>query len=225
VGDPGRFRGGVAVTPDESVVDAAIAAATAWGRQNDELILVRHGRPLAVERRRPGPDRYDPPLDARGRRQARRTARLLAEQQVAAVYSSDLVRAVQTAELVARRVGRPAEARAALREIGITGAPADGGRRFIHTGQWLTLTAGDTGFRHRVRDCLEELVATHRGTIVVVAHSGVINAHLADVLDLDRDYTVRPWHASITRTYRGNGRWYLGSLNETAHLPTRLRTA
>jgi broad specificity phosphatase PhoE len=211
------------VTPTdiESIVDAA----TAWGRCGAELILVRHGRPLEFERRRPGPDQGDPPLDALGRNQVRRAARLLAAQPVGAVYTSDLVRAVQTAEIVAQHTGRAAQQLVELREIAITGAPDDGGQAFIHTGLWRTLTPDGAGFRRRINDALTSLATRHIGAVVVIAHSGVINAHLADILCLDRDYAVRPGHASVTRTQRVDGRWYVVSINETAHLPPHLRTA
>jgi broad specificity phosphatase PhoE len=59
----------------------------------------------------------------------------------------------------------------------------------------------------------------------VICHSGVINAQLADTLALDRDYFVRPAHASITRVRLSAGRWRLQSVNETAHLRLDLLTA
>ncbi len=60
---------------------------------------------------------------------------------------------------------------------------------------------------------------------MVVCHSGVINAHLADTLSLDRGYFVRPAHASLTRVHLTGGRWVPGGVNETAHLHPDLLTA
>ena len=60
--------------------------------------------------------RRDIPLTALGRRQASDAADRLAGCGATAVLTSDLLRAVQTAEVVARRVGAPIELRPELRE-------------------------------------------------------------------------------------------------------------
>lgn len=63
----------------------------------------------------------DPPLDATGRRQARRLAAALAPLTPAAVTSSDLRRARQTAEAVAEACGLTVSTHTGLREVDLGG--------------------------------------------------------------------------------------------------------
>ena len=103
---------------------------------------------------------------------------------------------------------------------------------FATGGRWDTLVPAEPGprFRDRVRAAIGAIAAQHgtdrtNATTVIACHNGVINAHLADVLGLDRDYALRPAHASLTRCWYAAGRWTVYSVNETAHLAAELRTS
>lgn len=81
----------------------------AWGEPTT-LLLLRHGEtPLTVERRFSGRGGLDVGLTEDGRRQVSRAATILAERldgtPLAAIVASPLLRAVQTAEIVAERLG------------------------------------------------------------------------------------------------------------------------
>jgi len=219
------------------IIDEAIAEATAWGAKQLEVILVRHGQPLAEEERRTG-EALDPPLAPLGRRQAAAASLALAGEEVDAVYSSDATRAQDTARIVGERLGVPVRTLSDLREITVyresgdatsdTPAWREAAAAFVAGGRWESFLQPihDPAFRLRVRSAIGEIVAGRRtGTVAVVCHSGVINAHLADTLSLDRDYFIRPAHASITRVRLSDGRWTLQSVNETAHLRPDLLTA
>jgi len=79
------------------------------------LLLVRHGETdWNADGRLQG--QTDPPLNDSGRRQARLLAHELAEEEFEAIYSSDLSRARETAEIVGSRVGLPVELDPDLRE-------------------------------------------------------------------------------------------------------------
>src|ERR671920_988022 len=79
------------------------------------VLLVRHGQSQGNAERRFG-GHSPTPLSELGRRQAEATANALAAEGVTAIYSSDLLRAIQTAEPLARATGLEIRQTAALRE-------------------------------------------------------------------------------------------------------------
>jgi broad specificity phosphatase PhoE len=82
------------------------------------LWLIRHGQTdWNLEGRYQG--QADPPLNATGRAQARGLLETLSGGPFAAVYSSDLRRARDTAEVVARHVGLLVRVDPRLREVGL----------------------------------------------------------------------------------------------------------
>ena len=83
------------------------------------LHLVRHGQSTwNLERRLQG-QRMDVPLTDLGRAQARDAARALADAALTAVVTSDQLRAVQTAEVIAAAAGLPVRTTPLLREQGL----------------------------------------------------------------------------------------------------------
>jgi broad specificity phosphatase PhoE len=79
------------------------------------LLLVRHGETdWNADGRLQG--QTDRPLSDYGRRQARRLADELAGEELAAIYSSDLARARETAEIVGERLGQPVVLEPDIRE-------------------------------------------------------------------------------------------------------------
>jgi broad specificity phosphatase PhoE len=147
------------------------------------ILLVRHGETdWNVERRVQG--HTDQPLNETGRVQARALADDLAGEEIDVVYSSDLIRAHETARIVAERRGLDVTAIPELRE-----------RDF---GTWEGLTDDDifTRFpdaRHRawgdaetkeqmaarVLEALRRISAAHgNGRVLVVTHGGPLRAVL-----------------------------------------------
>jgi broad specificity phosphatase PhoE len=121
----------------------------------------------------------DTALNERGREQARELATRLADVPFAAVYSSDLSRARETAEIVVSGRDLPIATDPRLREIdvgswqGLTNAELDGRER-----DGETLEA----FRDRVLAAFRDLGERHNGeNVLVVAHGGcarTIQRHL-----------------------------------------------
>jgi alpha-ribazole phosphatase len=80
------------------------------------LILIRHGETdWNAEGRYQG--QIDIPLNKRGREQAAQLAQALSDAHLAAIYASDLARASETAEVLARAAGLQVQVDPRLREI------------------------------------------------------------------------------------------------------------
>lgn len=193
-----------------------------------ELILVRHGLPL---RREVVEGPADPELAPEGRDQSARLASYLASEKIAAIYSSPMKRALQTAEPLAQKTGLP---------ISIVDEVAEYDRlsneyipieelRAANDERWQKLLAGgwqsdsDTleSFRDRVISSLELLISHHASQrIVVTCHGGVINQYLAHILGISTERGFfYPQYTSIHRVVASqNGLRSVGSLNEIAHL-------
>ena len=159
-----------------------------------ELLLIRHGLPLRVERADGAP--ADPPLAPEGRAQAERLAAWLAPERIDAVYASPMRRARETAEPLARARGL---------------ALVRGG---------LTAGVDVVEFRATLVGALERIVAAYPGgRVAVVCHGGVINGWAAHVLGLESTLFFDPAYTSVSRFAAARtGERGLVSLNETAHL-------
>jgi len=79
------------------------------------VLLIRHGQSRGNAERRFG-GHTATPLSARGRNQAQATARTLKSESVTAIYSSDLARAMETAQPLAKMTGLPINGTRAFRE-------------------------------------------------------------------------------------------------------------
>jgi probable phosphoglycerate mutase len=150
------------------------------------ILLARHGE-TDWNRLRRWQGHADPPLNDLGRRQADTLAEQLAEDGVAAVHSSDLRRARETAEIVARRLGLEVIEHAALREIDVgswSGLTVDEVRVRFPDGfaRWQAGEIGHDGetrqeLETRVVAAVEAIARDHDGgTVLVVTHGGVIRA-------------------------------------------------
>ena len=156
------------------------------------LILVRHGE---TDWNRDGrwQGHADAPLNDRGRAQARTLADELAGENVAAVYSSDLSRARETAAIIAQPLERDVFVDARLREVhvgrwsGLT-LPEIEGRYPDEVARWRAgapdhaFGDGETyaAMGERVVAAVEEIAARHAGEqVVVVLHGGPIRSVLA----------------------------------------------
>jgi broad specificity phosphatase PhoE len=134
------------------------------------LLLVRHGETdWNADGRLQG--HTDRPLSDLGRRQAQRLAEELEGEELEAIYSSDLSRARETAEIVGERLGLPVE--------------LDPGLREKDWGNWEGLTAverdrvefmGESTEAHqeRILDTLRRIAGRHPGAgrVLVVTHGG-----------------------------------------------------
>ena len=148
------------------------------------LLLARHGETdWNAEHRWQG--HSDIPLNDRGREQARALAEELADEPIAAIYSSDLLRAYETAKVVAERKDMDVIVDTALRETnlgvweGLTSTEIeerypddwrvwrDGGIPAGRGGE----TPGEA--RERIVEVAHRIAAAHAGEqVLVVTHGG-----------------------------------------------------
>jgi len=178
------------------------------------------------------------PLSALGRAQAEATARALSAERVTAVYSSDLLRAVETAEPLARLTGLEIRRTEAFRERGVgrmegltfeeaaARHPEEYAallrRDFEHV-----LTGGES-YRQMLDRSSRELdraIQEHAGgTVAVFSHTGticILALHLMGALDAPelRPVWIATANCGITRfELRTDGFVRVLAVNDTRHL-------
>ncbi|MGW2570047.1 histidine phosphatase family protein [Streptomyces sp. NPDC001537] len=189
-----------------------------------ELLLVRHGLPLAGV--------FDPGLSPQGTAQAEHLAAWLRHEDLDALYVSPYRRARETAAPLERITGMTATVLDDLREwdtdvsqpytppeqIGAddprAAALAEG--RFEDFVPDLDRDA----FRARAVRAMDTIFDAHPGgRVAAVCHGGITNTYLATVLGLTTMFWFHPDYTSVSRVRRmPGGRTVLHSVNETAHL-------
>jgi broad specificity phosphatase PhoE len=152
-----------------------------------DLILVRHGE---TDWNRDGrfQGHADTPLNDAGREQAHALADELAGERIDFVYTSDLVRARETAEIIATRLGADVVARSELREIdvgeweGLTWPEIEerypeGARTWHEHGYgWKSGETYDE-LGERIIAALRRIAADHPDLrVLVVGHGGTVRA-------------------------------------------------
>lgn len=167
-----------------------------------EIILARHGE-TDWNRESRFQGHADPPLNDLGREQASELAKTLTDQDVAAIYSSPLRRALETAQVIAALRGLDAAPVEGLREVdvgswqGLTRDEVE--QRFPEQfRRWLDYGQGwDDGESYeemgsRATAALLELAADNdEKRIVAVTHGGPIRAVLARASGIDHSEARR----------------------------------
>ena len=201
------------------------------------ILIVRHGQSEGNAERRFG-GHTATPLSSRGRRQAQATAAALASEPLSAIYSSDLARAMQTAEPLAKLSGLRVEASEAFRErsVGVMEGLTFEDAAQKHPEQYAALLRRD--FEHvltggesyrqlldRAWQKLDEIIKQNQGgTVVVFSHTGticILALHLIGALDAPelKPVWVSSSNCGISRfDLRDNGFIRVIALNDTRHL-------
>jgi probable phosphoglycerate mutase len=198
-----------------------------------EFIVVRHGETAwNAQGRIQG--HFDSPLNEEGLAQALLVGDCLTREPFALLYSSDLGRALQTAQPIADRSGIPVRTDTRLRERnlgafqGLTGAECE--RRFPqHYARFRArdpdhvMPGGESARQvyERVSEVFTVLAREHIATrIVVVTHGGVLDALYRFVqgvpLDRHRDFTI--FNASLNTVRYTDGRWAMERWGDISHL-------
>jgi broad specificity phosphatase PhoE len=200
------------------------------------LYLLRHGATEANLARPPWIQgrKHDLPLARLGIRQAELTRDFLAIRPIEHCYSSPLLRAVQTAAIVAEAHGLSPVVLESLTECDggrwegldwqtIRGRDAEMYQRFLENPAEHGYPEGESlrDVYERVSPTLEELLTRHAGeAVLVVGHHGVHQAYLAGLLGLPlnqaRQVTVD--NCGISIVIRQGRETTVNTLNAAFHL-------
>lgn len=197
------------------------------------VLAVRHGETdWNAELRIQG--QLDIALNARGRDQAARLAEALLAEDVAAVYSSDLRRAFDTAQAYAARAGLAVTPERGLRERGFGRFEGltftdverdwpDDAQRWRRREPDFAVGGGETlaDFAARCVATAGRIAARHPAqTVVLVAHGGVLDVwyRAAARIDLRAPRTWQLGNASINRLLYSDGAFTLVGWDDRQHL-------
>jgi broad specificity phosphatase PhoE len=201
------------------------------------LYLIRHGQSAGNAEGRFG-GHGPTPLSELGQQQAEKTAKVLAKEGISAIYSSDLLRAVQTAEPLAKLLNLPIQKSHAFRErnVGVLeGLTFDESKEqyprdyyaLINRSVHHVITDGES-YRNLLRRITTELriiLREHnRERIAIFSHTGAIcflTLHLLGAIH--RGTKTTPWiitsNCGINRfEFRGPRNVRVLALNDTRHL-------
>ncbi len=200
-----------------------------------QLFLIRHGQSTwNAQGRIQG--WADPPLDEIGHDQAGKLAqRLRCEgHELAAIYSSPLMRARQTAEEIGRVFDLPVQTDDRLKEhgvgqlTGLTGVQVEeqfpnwvAARQGGHT--WVVPPGGEDRdeFIWRVTTVMTDIINYHLDqTAAIVSHGGTLGVYLAHLLEIPihRSLPFQFDNTGLSIIRFGKGRIRLVRLNDTGHL-------
>jgi alpha-ribazole phosphatase len=165
-----------------------------------ELIFIRHPA-TSWGKRQKYLGRTDIALSRKGERQAELISNYLGNKNISAIYSSNLIRAYQTASIIAERHSLKIKKDGRLNEIDF--------------GEWEGMTFGQirkkypqlaqkylsdplntkipgaeslTKFRNRINKATEKILAQDKGMVAVVSHAGVNRIIICNLLKLPFSY-------------------------------------
>jgi len=198
------------------------------------LFAVRHGETEwnLVEKQQ---GHLDSPLTDRGIRQAGFLADALVNRHIDILFSSDLGRALQTAEIIAEKLSLPVHPDSRLRERhlgimqGLTGREfagryPDEALRFSSGDPDYVLPGGGESARQlfdRCIQCAEDLALRHAGKIIlIVGHGGTLSSFFrkATSTPLGGPRRFSLFNACINSFGISNGQWRLDTWGEIGHL-------
>ncbi|OGK62280.1 hypothetical protein A2334_02370 [Candidatus Roizmanbacteria bacterium RIFOXYB2_FULL_38_10] len=152
-----------------------------------KIIIIRHGQ-TANNKKRILQGHLDTPLDEEGKAQSHRAAKILKNRKIDVVFSSDLIRAFQTAQIVTKGIVKHIKRTPLLREKYFGKFQ---GMTFDEIGSYLTKFGeqGNFSFRGREKEFgvetedevieriteFKKMLVTHKGkTIAIFSHGGFI---------------------------------------------------
>jgi broad specificity phosphatase PhoE len=197
-----------------------------------ELILVRHGETEwnigEIFR-----GRIDIDLNDTGRKQAELLGKYLSKVKIEAIYSGPLKRALNTAQAIARYHNLEVQIAAGLNDLdfgqwqGLSRQEVSEKYQGLYA-EWanhperVTLPGGETlgQVRARAVKVVNEVIARHKGAVVLVSHRVVNKVLICALLGLDDSHfwNIRLDTCGVTTFTCENGQFVLNRHNDTSFL-------
>jgi alpha-ribazole phosphatase len=179
--------------------------------QTGRIFLARHAKPLSQENEKRFIGQTDPQLSSEGINQAEKLASEFLKYPITGIYSSDLLRASQTAAIIAGKSGLSVRAEKRFREINM--------------GDWENLTFSEVRSKYadefekrgrqiahyrrpggesfadvqaRALAAFKDIALNCRGDVVIVAHAGVNRVILCSLMSIPIEdiFTIKNEYAS-----------------------------
>ena len=200
-----------------------------------EIYLIRHTQAQG-NRYRMMQGSWDGEITELGRKQIEALAERFSAIPVDAVYSSDLSRAVLTAEAAARHRGLPIQTRTALRELdvgpwekcffgNVRHDQPELARRFLEDAENWKMEGAETygEVRERALGELRKIAEENEGKTVAVASHGItircIMSGITGVSLSDRERLPIFRNTAVTKLLWDGGTFHVEYMNDTSHLP------
>lgn len=185
------------------------------------LLLARHGESEWIVR---GDEAgFNSPLTERGRQQARLLGRwLAANQQIDAIYASPLIRAKETAEIIATELNLPMTLDDDLREFEVPyWRDSDDYNPPYINGYTLSptlLPESYLPFKVRVQKAIRRILNAHpQGNVLIVAHGGTIGTIVRSLLGV-HNFGVQTAPTGLHHLRWNGSRWNIEFMNRLDHL-------
>lgn len=214
------------------------STATFWSSgsrgKSTRVLLIRHGR-VGLNARSARAGWTDVPLDEEGEREAMLVSDRLKSTDIAAVYSSDLIRARQTAEIIAEPHGLDVMTEPAIREINYgdweelnmdditAGYGADFIKSWMADSENVRIPGGETfgELRDRAVPAVTRIASSHPGrTIAIVGHRSLNRVLICHWLGLSigRFREIEQANAAINSAVFDGNRVVLETVNDVCHI-------
>lgn len=166
-----------------------------------KIYLLRHGESTSDVEDRFGGD-YDDQLTEKGVLQSKELAEKLADKGIEILFTSPRIRARETAEIVANRLGCALELVDDLKERNaygiLTGMVKSEAREkhpelVEHVQSYANTIEGAESYEHlteRVKSCMDDLLSRPYGIIAILSHGGFIRCFLREVMKLPEVHSL-----------------------------------
>jgi len=189
------------------------------------LFLARHGESEWIVR---GDEAgFNSPLTDRGRQQARLLGRwLAANHEINAIYASTLIRARETAEIVAAELNLPVTLDHDLREFEVSywDDSDDYSPPYINgsTATPTYLPESYLPFKNRVQRAAHRILEAHpEETVLIVAHGGTVGTIIRCVLGV-HNFGIQTAPTGLHHLRWTGSRWIIEFMNRLDHLREKL---